>query len=344
MTSLATPVAAAEAGAGVEERTGAEAVRTALEELMASDERVFLMGEDIGVYGGAFGVTAGLLERFGAARVRDTPIAESAIVGAGIGAALTGLRPIVEIQFSDFVVNAMDMLVNQAAKIHYMLGGVPTVPLVVRLPTGAGTGAAAQHSQSLEAWFVHVPGLKVVMPSNPADARNLLHAAVADPNPVLFLEHKLLYKTSGPVPAVHDDVPLGVARTLRHGEDLTIVATGIMVGRSLEAADRLAVEGIEVTVVDPCTLKPLDEATIISAVSATGRLLVVQEAPPRASFAAEVTATVVASKAFHHLLAPVERLCGLDAPIPYAPQLERAAVPQVDDIVRRAGDLVRRSR
>jgi pyruvate/2-oxoglutarate/acetoin dehydrogenase E1 component len=225
-----------------------------------------------------------------------------------------------------------------------MLGGVPTVPLVVRLPTGAGTGAAAQHSQSLEAWFVHVPGLKVVMPSNPADARNLLHAAVADPNPVLFLEHKLLYKTSGPVPAVHDDVPLGVARTLRHGEDLTIVATGIMVGRSLEAADRLAAEGIEVTVVDPCTLKPLDEAAIISAVSATGRLLVVQEAPPRASFAAEVTATVVASEAFHHLLAPVERLCGLDAPIPYAPQLERAAVPQVDDIVRRAGDLVRRSR
>jgi pyruvate/2-oxoglutarate/acetoin dehydrogenase E1 component len=344
VTAVATPVDLTAEEDETPQSTGAEAIRTALGELMEADERVFLMGEDIGVYGGAFGVTAGLLERFGSARVRDTPIAESAIVGAGIGAALTGLRPIVEMQFSDFVVNAMDMLVNQAAKIHYMLGGVPTVPLVVRLPTGAGTGAAAQHSQSLEAWFVHVPGLKVVMPSNAADARNLLHSAVADPNPVLFLEHKLLYKLAAPVPAGREDVPLGLAKVLRHGADLTIVATGIMVGRALDAADQLAAEGIEATVGDPRTLKPLDEATIVSSVEETGRLLVVQEAPPRASFATEVMATVVASEAFHHLVAPVERLCGLDVPIPYAPQLERAAVPQVDDIVRRAGELVRRSR
>lgn len=333
-----------DAGTEVATRTGAEAIRLALTEVMDADERVFLMGEDIGVYGGAFGVTTGLLDRYGAGRVRDTPIAESVIVGAGVGAALCGLRPVVEMQFSDFVVNAMDMVVNQAAKIHYMLGGVPTVPMVVRLPCGAGTGAAAQHSQSLEAWFVHVPGLKVVMPSTPAEARSLLHAAVADPNPVLFFEHKLLYKSSGPVPDEVEPVPLGVASVRRRGEDLTVVATGIMVGRCLEAADQLSAEGIELTVVDPRTLKPLDTATIISAVAETGRLLVVQEAPPQASFAAEVAAAVVASDAFHHLVARVERLCGLEVPMPYAPHLERAAVPQVDDIVARARALVVGSR
>lgn len=318
------------------DRSGAEAIRLALTEAMRGDDRVVLLGEDVGVYGGAFGVTAGLLEEFGSERVRDTPIAEAAIVGAAVGMALTGLRPVAEMQFSDFVVNAMDMIVNQAAKIHYMLGGVPTVPMVVRLPTGAGTGAAAQHSQSLEGWFVQVPGLKVVMPSNPADARNLLHAAIADPNPVLFFEHKLLYKMQGPVPDRPETVPLGRAAVRRRGGDLTIVATGIMVSRALEAAEELSREGIDASVVDPRTLKPLDSETILSEVAATGRVLIVQEAPPTAGFAAEIAALVAGSDAFHYLLAPVERLCGLDVPIPYAPQLERAAVPQVPAIVDRA--------
>lgn len=327
----------------MQEMTGADAIRKALRELMEADERVFLMGEDIGVYGGAFGVTAGLLDRFGRNRVRDTPISESAIVGAGVGAALTGLLPVVEMQFSDFVVNAMDMIVNQAAKIHFMLGGVAQVPLVVRLPTGSGTGAAAQHSQSLEGWFVHVPGLKVVMPSNPADAYRLMHAALADPNPVLVFEHKLLYKQRGLVPLEYEELPLGTAAVLRRGSDLTIVATGIMVSRSLEAATILASEGIDVTVVDPRTLKPLDHGTIVEEVIATGRLLVVQEAPPMAGFAAEVAALVAGSEAFHYLLAPIGRLCGLDVPMPYGPELEKAAVPQVNDIVSAATNLIKAS-
>ena len=238
-------VAAGATPGDTRELTYAEAVRETLTELMADDERVFLMGEDIGVYGGAFGVTTGLLERFGRERVRDTPISEIAIVGAGVGAALCGMRPIVELQFSDFVTCAMDQIVNQAAKIHFMLGGAAQVPLVIRAPAGSGTGAAAQHSQSLEAWFAHVPGIKVVMPATPADAMGLLRAAVEDPNPVLVLEHKLLYKQKGEVPAGHY-VPLGKAEVRRRGSDLTIVATAVMVGKAMAAAEELAAEGIEV--------------------------------------------------------------------------------------------------
>jgi acetoin:2,6-dichlorophenolindophenol oxidoreductase subunit beta len=325
---------------GTREMTYAEAVRETLAELMETDERVFLMGEDIGVYGGAFGVTTGLLERFGRERVRDTPISEIAIIGAGVGAALCGLRPVVELQFSDFVTCAMDQIVNQAAKIHFMLGGAAQVPLVIRAPAGSGTGAAAQHSQSLEAWFAHVPGLKVVMPATPADAMGLLRAAVADPNPVLVLEHKLLYKERGPVPTGHH-VPLGAAAVRRRGGsstsgDLTIVATSVMVGRSLAAAEELAAEGIEVTVVDPRTITPLDEATILAEVAATGKALLVQEAPRTGGFAAEIAARIAESDTFHALTAPVVRLCGLDVPMPYAPELEKAAVPQVPDIVAAA--------
>lgn len=319
----------------VREMTYAEAVRETLADLLAGDERVFLMGEDIGVYGGAFGVTTGLLERFGRERVRDTPISEIAIVGAGVGAALCGRRPVVELQFSDFVTCAMDQIVNQAAKIHFMLGGAARVPLVIRAPAGSGTGAAAQHSQSLEAWFAHVPGLKVVMPATPADAMGLLRAAVADPNPVLVLEHKLLYKERGPVPPGHH-VPLGTAAVRRRGGDLTIVATSVMVGRSLVAAEALAADGIEVTVVDPRTITPLDEATILREVAATGKALLVQEAPRTAGFVAEIAARIAESDTFHALAAPVVRLCGLDAPMPYAPELEKAAVPQVPDIVTAA--------
>jgi pyruvate dehydrogenase E1 component beta subunit len=324
--------------ADVREMTYASAVRETLADLMDTDDRVFLMGEDIGVYGGAFGVTTDLLERFGRERVRDTPISEIAIVGAGVGAAMCGMRPVVELQFSDFVTCAMDQIVNQAAKIHFMLGGAAQVPLVIRAPAGSGTGAAAQHSQSLEAWFAHVPGIKVVMPATPADAAGLLRAAVADPNPVLVLEHKLLYKERGPVPSGHH-VPLGKAAVRRQGSDLTIVATSVMVGRSLAAAEELAAEGIEVTVVDPRTITPLDETTILAEVAATGKALLVQEGVRTGGFVAEIAARIVESDTFHALKAPIVRLCGLDVPMPYAPELEKAAVPQVPDIVAAARQL-----
>ncbi|MGZ4447315.1 MAG: alpha-ketoacid dehydrogenase subunit beta, partial [Nocardioides sp.] len=236
-------------------------------------------------------------------------------------------------QFSDFTNQAMDQIVNQAAKIHYMLGGAASVPMVLRAPLGSGTGAAAQHSQSLEAWFAHVPGLKVVMPATAADAKGLLLSAIDDPNPVIVLEHKLLYRTSGPVPEEAVRVPLGQSAVHRRGDDLTIVATGVMVSRALEAAETLTHEGIDVSVIDPRTLTPLDDAPILEDVARTGRVLLVQEAPGHVGFMAEIAARICESPAIYRLLAPIKRLSGLDAPIPYAPQLERASVPQVDDIV-----------
>jgi pyruvate/2-oxoglutarate/acetoin dehydrogenase E1 component len=316
--------------------TYSEAVREAMGQAMAADDRVLLFGEDVGVYGGAFGVSGDLFTRFGADRVRDTPISELGIVGAAVGLALAGMRPIVEIQFSDFTCQAMDQIVNQAAKIHFMLGGAAHVPMVLRAPAGSGTGAAAQHSQSLEAWFAHTPGLKVVMPATPEDAKGLLLAAIDDPDPVIVLEHKLLYKTSGPVPIEPIRTPLGTAAIRRTGEHLTIVATGVQVSRSLEAAERLAADGIRATVVDVRTLSPFDADTVLGAIDATGRALLVQEAPRQVGFMAEVAARIAESETLYRLLAPVQRLCGLDSPIPYAPQLERAVVPQVDDIVARA--------
>jgi acetoin:2,6-dichlorophenolindophenol oxidoreductase subunit beta len=337
-----TPATTAQGGAvttaDVRELTYAEAVRETLADLMENDERVFLMGEDIGVYGGAFGVSTGLIERFGRSRVRDTPISEIAIVGAGVGAALCGMRPVVELQFSDFVTCAMDQIVNQAAKIHFMLGGAAQVPLVIRAPAGSGTGAAAQHSQSLEAWFAHVPGLKVVMPATPADAAGLLRAAVADPNPVIVLEHKLLYKQKGDVPQGHV-VPLGKAAVRRRGTDVTIVATSVMVGKAMAAAEQLAAEGVDVTVVDPRTITPLDSETILREVAATGRALLVQEAPRTSGFVAEIAAQIVESDVLSSLKAPVVRLCGLDVPMAYAPELEKASVPQIPDIVAAARQL-----
>ena len=321
--------------------TYAEAIREAMAIAMTEDERVFLMGEDVGVYGGAFGVENDLYQRFGTERVRDTTISELGIVGMGVGAALTGMRPIVEIQFSDFACQAMDQIVNQAAKIHFMVGGQSSVPLVIRAPGGSGTGAAAQHSQSLEAWFAHVPGLKVVMPSNATDAGSLLLAAIKDPNPVIVLEHKLLYKQSYQVPAVFPEVRLGVGRIEREGTDLTIVATSVEVQRSVEASDRLAEAGISVEVIDPRTIRPLDVELILRSVEKTGRVLLVQEAVKFGGFMAEVAATITESRAFGSLQAPVKRLCGLDTPIPYNPRLEQASVPQVEDIVREATALVR---
>jgi pyruvate dehydrogenase E1 component beta subunit len=323
--------------------TYSEAIREAIGEAMTADERVFMLGEDIGVYGGAFGVSGDLYHRFGAERIRDTPISELGIVGAAVGAALAGMRPIVEIQFSDFTCQAMDQIVNQAAKIHFMLGGAAQVPMVLRAPLGSGTGAAAQHSQSLEAWFAHVPGLKVVMPSTVEEVGGLLLSAIDDPNPVIFLEHKLLYRTSGAVPAALARIPLGSTAVRRTGTDITIVATGVMVSRCLEAAATLAVEGIEVSVLDPRTLTPLDAQPILDDVSRTGRALLVQEAPGHVGYMAEIASRIVESPAIFRLLAPIRRLCGLDIPIPYAPQLESAAVPQVDAIVEAARTLLKES-
>ena len=320
--------------------TYAEAIREAMAQAMETDERVFLMGEDVGIYGGAFGVENDLYKRFGTDRVRDTTISELGIVGMGVGAAMTGMRPIVEIQFSDFTCQAMDQIVNQAAKLHFMVGGQAHVPLVIRAPGGSGTGAAAQHSQSLEAWFAHVPGLKVVMPSNATDAAALLLAALEDPNPVIVLEHKLLYKETFDVPESIPPARLGEGRIEVEGTDLTIVATSIEVRRALEAAEELAGKGISAEVIDPRTIKPLDTDLILDSIDRTGRVLLVQEAPKFGGFMAEVAATITESRVFGSLQAPVKRLCGLDTPIPYNPQLERKSVPQVEDIVREATALV----
>jgi pyruvate dehydrogenase E1 component beta subunit len=312
----------------------AEAVREALRQAMEQDPRVVLLGEDIGTYGGAFGVTDGLLEQFGPERVRDTPISEAAITGCAIGAALTGLRPVLEVQFMDFITLCMEQLVLQAAKIRYMFGGKAQVPLVLRTPAGAGTGAAAQHSASLEAWFVHVPGLKVVAPSTPRDAKGLLLASIRDPNPVVFVEHKLLYRTRGPVPEEPYELPLGRAEVKREGTDVTVVATSGMVPRALAAADRLAEEGVSVEVVDPRTLRPLDTDTILASVRKTGRVVVVYEGVKTLGVGAEIAACIAESDALYHLQAPVVRLGGAECPIPYNRNLERAAVPQEEDVVQ----------
>lgn len=326
------------------ELTYAEAIREAIDLAMARDERVFVVGEDVGVYGGAFGVTDGLFQKYGAERVRDTPISEAGIAGVATGAALTGMRPIAEIQFMDFITLSMEQLVLQAAKLRFMLGGKVQVPLVVRTPAGAGTGAAAQHSESLENWFVHVPGLKVVMPSTPADAKGLLLASIEDPNPVIFVEHKLLYRTKGVVPEGDYITSLSQSEVKRSGRDLTIVATSLMVVRALEAAARLAEEGIEVEVVDPRTLKPLDAEPIVRSVCKTGRVLIVHEACKTGGFGGELAAVIAESEAFDYLDAPIRRLAGLDIPVPYNRELERRMTPQVDDIVAAARRLVREAR
>jgi pyruvate dehydrogenase E1 component beta subunit len=319
----------------------AEAIREALAQAMEADERVFLFGEDVGVYGGAFGVSGDLFHRFGPQRVIDTPISELGLAGAAVGAALTGMKPVLEIQFSDFVTLAMEQIVNQAAKIHFMFGGRASVPMVVRLPGGSGTGAAGQHSQSLEAWFAHVPGLKVVQPSTPHDAKGLLLAAIDDPNPVLIFEHKLLYKTKGPVPAEAYRVPIGTAALRRVGRDLTIVAASVMAIRASAAAERLANEGIDAEVIDLRSLRPIDYATIARSVRKTHRLLIVYEGVKIMGIGAEISAMIAESEVFDFLDAPIVRLGGADTPIPYNPILEKAAVPQEGDIVTAARRLVR---
>ena len=317
-----------------------EALNEALEQEMLRDERVFLMGEDVGATGGIFGVSKGLMERYGPERVRDTPISEATFVGCGVGAAIAGMRPVVEIQIFDFVALTMDMLVNQAAKFRFMLGGKPSVPLVVRGPQGGGIRLAAQHSQSLEAWFTHVPGLVVAAPSTPYDAKGLLVAAIRDENPVVFLEQKLLYLGgNGPVPEELYAIPLGKADIKRAGTDVTIVATSAMVPRALSAATVLERDGISVEVVDPRTLQPLDEETILASVRKTNRLLIVHEAWVRGGFGAEVAAMVV-DKAFDWLDAPVARLGAPHTPMPYNDRLELEVIPSQERIVEAVRGLV----
>jgi pyruvate/2-oxoglutarate/acetoin dehydrogenase E1 component len=319
----------------------AEAIREGLRQEMRADPRVVLLGEDIGVYGGAFGVTGDLIHEFGQERVIDTPISEAAIAGLAIGAAITGMRPVAEIQFMDFITLSSEQLVNQAAKMRYMFGGKVAVAMVLRTPAGSGTGAAAQHSQSLEAWFAHIPGLKVVMPATPADAKGLLLAAIRDPNPVIVIEHKLLYRTRGPVPEEPVAEPLGRAVIRRPGQDLTIIAWSIMVSRALEAAATLATEGIDAEVIDLRSLRPLDVPTIVESARRTGRVLVVHEAPLTGGYGGEIVARIADSPAFDYLDAPIRRLGGRETPVPYNRNLERRAVPQVEDIVAAARTLAR---
>ncbi len=322
------------------EITYLEAVREAMTQEMERDERVFLIGEDIGAYGGAFGASFGMLEKFGPDRILDTPITELGIAGAATGAALVGMRPIAEIMFMDFTTLASDQLVNQAAKIRFMFGGNASVPMVLRTAAGSGTGAAAQHSQSLENWFVHVPGLKVVMPSTPYDVKGLLIASIRDDNPIVFIEHKLLYKTKGMVLEEPYTIPIGVSEIKREGRDLTIVATAIEVKRSLEAAEQLAEEGIDVEVIDPRTLKPLDLDPIVASVKKTSRLMIVHDAVKIGGYGGEIAASIAESTAFGYLDAPIVRLGGRDIPIPYNRTLEYHTVPQVEDIVAKARDIV----
>jgi 2-oxoisovalerate dehydrogenase E1 component len=321
------------------ELTFFEALREAHRQEMERDRRVFVMGEDVGLIGGIFAVTRGLREQFGDDRVRDTPISEATFLGTGVGAAIAGLRPIVEIQIFDFVALMMDQIVNQAAKFRFMLGGTPTVPLVIRGPQGGGIRLAAQHSQSLESWFIHVPGLVVVAPSTPYDAKGLLISAIRDDNPVIFLEHKVLYPFKGLVPEPSYAIPLGRADVKRPGSDVTVVATQVMVHRALAAAEELAKDGISVEVIDPRTLAPLDEETIIGSVAKTGRLVIAHEAVKRGGFGSEVAA-VIAEKALDYLDAPIVRVGARLVPMPFNENLERATIPSQQDIAAAVRGLV----
>lgn len=309
-----------------------EAVREALAMAMRDDEDVFLMGEDIAEMGGSMGVTQGLVEEFGAERVRNTPISEIAIVGAGIGAAMQGMRPVVEIMYEDFLTLSMEQIVNQAAKHRYMSGGQVKVPLTIRTQGGAGWSPGAQHAQQLEAWLVHVPGLKVVFAASPADARGLLWSAIYDDNPVIFFEHRLLYPIKEDVPERLDPIPLGRARVVREGSDVTVIAIGPLVQRALRAAEQAESEGISVEVVDPRTLQPLDEDTLVASVMKTNRAVVAHEAVRRMGFGAEVAA-VLQERAFDWLDAPIERVGSKFAPLPFAPPMEQFVVPGPDDVL-----------
>jgi pyruvate/2-oxoglutarate/acetoin dehydrogenase E1 component len=324
------------------ELTYREAVRDALSRAMRADEDVFIMGEDIAEMGGSMGVTQGMLGEFGPERVRNTPISEMAIVGAGIGAAMQGMRPVVEIMYEDFTTLAMEQIVNQAAKHRYMSGGQVTVPLTIRTQGGAGWSPGAQHAQQVEAWFVHVPGLKVVFASTPSDVRGLLWSSIYDDNTVLFFEHRTLYPLKEDVPDELEPIPLGQARVHREGEDVTVIATGRLVHEALAASEEAAKEGVSVEVVDPRTLQPLDEETLVASVKKTNRCVVAHEAVVRGGFGAEVTA-VIQHQAFDWLDAPIERVGSKFTPIPFAPVMENFVVPHAADVLEAIRRTVQRS-
>jgi pyruvate/2-oxoglutarate/acetoin dehydrogenase E1 component len=319
--------------------TYAEAIREAMTEEMRRDASVYFLGEDIGVYGGAFGVSRGMFDEFGAERVRDTPISEAAIMGCAVGSAMTGLRPIAEIMFSDFASVAYDQIVNQAAKTRYMFGGQTIMPITVRMAGGSGTGAAGQHSQSIEAWLANVPGLKIIMPATPYDAKGMLKSAIRDDNTVIMIESKLLYRTKGEVPAEEYTVDLGVADVKREGADVTVITWSRMVGRCLDVAESLAGE-VDIEVLDLRSICPLDRDAIIRSAKKTGRVLVVHEACQTGGFGGEVVATIADSKAFFYLDAPIKRLGGFDTPIPYNPKLEAHVVPTEERITAAIHELM----
>ncbi|NBM17740.1 alpha-ketoacid dehydrogenase subunit beta [Streptomyces sp. GC420] len=320
---------------GARKTTYREAMREALREALRTDDRVFLMGEDVGKYGGCFGVSLGLLEEFGPERIRDTPLSESAFVGAGIGAALAGLRPVVEIMTVNFSLLALDQILNNAATLLHMSGGQLPVPLVIRMTTGAGRQLAAQHSHSLEGWYAHIPGIRVLAPATVEDARYMLAPALADPDPVLIFEHGSLYNASGELPEEPVPLALDSAAIRRPGEDVSVITYGGSLPKALAAADELATAGISAEVIDLRSLRPLDEATIVDSVARTHRAVVVDEAWRTGSLAAEVSARIM-ERAFYELDAPVERVCSAEVPIPYAQRLEQAALPQTEDIVAAA--------
>jgi pyruvate dehydrogenase E1 component beta subunit len=323
------------------EITMKQAISDALLEELRRDEKVFLIGEDMGVYGGCFGVTKGFLAEFGEDRIIDTPIAENAFTSMAVGAAMAGYRPVVEYMFSDFVAVAMDSIVNQAAKQRFMLGGQVKIPMVMRTPMGSGSGAAAQHSQSLETWFCHVPGLKVVAPATAYDAKGLLKSAIRDDNPVLFFEHKIGYSVKGEVPEEEYLLPLGKADIKRKGRDLTIISYSYTLHKALKAAEMLEKDGFDAEVLDLRTLSPLDHETIIASVKKTGRVLITHEAVQNFGVGAEVAAVISDSEAFFYLDRPIKRFGGLFIPIPYSPQLEVDAVPQPETIYECAKELLK---
>ncbi|MCA9950704.1 MAG: alpha-ketoacid dehydrogenase subunit beta [Anaerolineales bacterium] len=315
------------------------AINEAIAEEMRRDESVFLIGEDVGLFGGVFGVSAGLFDEFGEERVRDTPISENAIIGGGLGAALMGMRPIAEIMFADFVACAMDQVVNQAAKARFMSGGKADVPLTMRIVNGAPGSAAAQHSQSPEAWFMNVPGLKIAIPSTPYDAKGLLKTAVRGADPVLFFEHKMLYSVQGEVPTEPYTVPFGEAVIRRAGTDVTIIGIGGVLPNVLIAADKLAADGINAEVIDPRTLVPFDTETIVNSVKKTNRVVIVHEAHKRAGPGAEIAA-ILAEEAIGYLDAPIIRVATKNVPFPYNPDLEQFILPTVDDVATAVVNLI----
>jgi pyruvate/2-oxoglutarate/acetoin dehydrogenase E1 component len=320
------------------EITYREALREGLREEMRRDERVFLLGEDIAEFGGTYKVTEGLLAEFGPERVRNTPISETAIVGAALGAALLGMRPVAELMYIDFSTVAMDQIANQIAKIRYMFGGKARAGLVIRTQGGAGRSSGPQHAQSLEAWFCHTPGLMVAMPATPYDVKGLIKESIRSDNPVIFIEHKLLYNEKGPVPEEEYLVPIGKADIKREGSDVTLVATSRMVLRALKAAEALAEDGIEAEVLDPRTLVPLDEEAILQSVKKTGRLVIIHEAVKRGGYGAEIQA-IVSEKAFDYLDSPVKRVAAANTPVPFAPKLENFVIPDERDIIKEVKEL-----